>query len=54
MADDTRPRILSLLQGSEMNDSEIVEHFDLTQPTISHHIRLLWHAKLVTARRDGR
>lgn len=54
MADETRQRILSLLQAGEMNESDIITHFDLTQPTISHHLALLQHANLVTARRDGK
>ncbi len=54
MADETRQRILSLLQAGEMNESEIVAHLDLTQPTISHHLALLQRANLVMARRDGK
>jgi len=54
MADETRQRILSLLQAGEMNESDIVAHLDLTQPTISHHLGLLQRANLVTARRDGK
>lgn len=54
MADETRQRILSLLQAGEMNESEIVARLDLTQPTISHHMALLRRANLVTARRDGK
>ena len=54
MADETRQRILSLLQQGEMNEGEIVSHFNLTQPTISHHLSLLRNANLVTTRHDGR
>lgn len=54
MADETRQRILSLLQTDEMNESDIVARLDLTQPTISHHLSLLRHANLVTARREGK
>ncbi len=54
MADETRQHILSLLQAGEMNESEIVAHLDLTQPTISHHLALRQRANLVTARRDGK
>ena len=54
MADETRQRILSLLQQGEMNEGDIVSHFNLTQPTISHHLSLLRNANLVTARHDGR
>ena len=54
MADETRQRILSLLQAGEMNESDIVAHLDLTQPTISHHLSLLRRANLVSARREGK
>jgi DNA-binding transcriptional ArsR family regulator len=54
MADETRQRILSLLQQWEMNEGVIVSHFNLTQPTISHHLTLLRNANLVTARHDGK
>ncbi len=54
MADETRQRILSLLQAGEMNESDIVAHLELTQPTISHHLALLQRANLVTARREGK
>jgi len=37
-----------------MNESDIVAHMDLTQPTISHHLTLLQRADLVIARRDGK
>ncbi len=37
-----------------MSASEIVACFDLTQPTISHHLGLLRRAGLVLTRRQGR
>lgn len=54
MADETRQRILSLLQDGEMNESDIVAHLELTQPTISHHLSLLRRANLVLTRREGK
>jgi DNA-binding transcriptional ArsR family regulator len=54
MADETRQRILSLLQAGEMNESDIVSHLDLTQPTISHHLTSLRRVNLVTSRREGK
>ncbi len=54
MADETRQRILSLLQTGEMNEGDIVAHFNLIQPTISHHLTLLRNVNLVTARHDGK
>lgn len=54
MADETRQLILSLLQADELNESDIVAHVNLTQPTISYHLALLRRANLVVARREGK
>lgn len=54
MADETRQRILTLLQAGELNESEIVERMYLTQPTISHHLAVLRRAHIVSTRRDGK
>jgi DNA-binding transcriptional ArsR family regulator len=54
MADETRQRILVLLQSGELSVSELAEHFATTQPTISHHLAILGRAKLVGARQAGR
>jgi DNA-binding transcriptional ArsR family regulator len=54
MADQTRQCILTLLQAGELSVSELNEHFTTTQPTLSHHLAVLRHANLVTARREGR
>lgn len=54
MADETRQRILSLLQEGEMNESDIVAHLDLTQPTISYHLAVLRRANLVQTRHVGK
>ena len=54
LADETRQSILELLKDREMSVGEIVACFDLTQPTISHHLGLLRRAGLVLTRREGR
>lgn len=54
MADETRQRILTVLQDGEMNETDIVARLDLTQPTISHHLGILRHANLVQARNEGK
>ena len=36
-----------------MNAGEIAEHFDMTKPSISHHLDLLKQAGLVDARKKG-
>ena len=53
MADENRQRIMALLQQGEMSVSELVEHFSVTQPTISHHLAILRRAHLVTIQHRG-
>ena len=46
--------ILVLLQDGEKCVSDIVEAFDMSQPTISHHLGILKQFKLVTSRKEGK
>jgi ArsR family transcriptional regulator len=55
LANGTRQRILSLLLASrELTVSQIVAEFELSQPTISHHLGALKRSGLVASRRDGK
>lgn len=55
LGDETRQRILEILQAEgEKCVSDLVEAFDVSQPTISHHLHFLKQANLVTSRRDGK
>jgi DNA-binding transcriptional ArsR family regulator len=54
LADDTRQRILVMLSEREMCVSDIVAAFDMSQPTISHHLSILKQFKLVTSRKEGK
>ena len=51
--DPTRREILQLLQEKDMTAGEIVEQFNMSGPSISHHLDLLKQAKLVIAEKDG-
>jgi len=51
--DPTRRKILELLQDRDMTAGEIVEQFNISGPSISHHLDLLKQANLVTAEKDG-
>lgn len=55
LADETRLRIISLLHrhSGDISVFEIVEVFELEQPTISHHLRILRDAGIVDFRKAG-
>jgi ArsR family transcriptional regulator len=54
LADETRIRILGLLEVREMCVCEIMAALDLTQPTASHHLGLLKNAGLISDRKRGK
>ncbi|MFC1727049.1 ArsR/SmtB family transcription factor [Patescibacteria group bacterium] len=55
LATKSRVEIVNLLQKKEkMTVSEIVNNFKLTQPTITHHLRYLKEAGLVSSAKKGR
>ena len=54
LADDTRQRILTMLLEEEKCVSDIVAEFDMSQPTISHHLGILKQFHLVTSRKEGK
>ena len=50
IADPTRLRLLSLIlshEGAEACVCDLLPHFDLSQPTISHHLKVLHEAGLL-------
>jgi ArsR family transcriptional regulator, arsenate/arsenite/antimonite-responsive transcriptional repressor len=54
LADPTRVAIVNRLAGAgEVCVCELVDDFELSQPTVSHHLRLLREAGLVEASRRG-
>ena len=54
LSDGTRQRILELLNRGEMSVGEIVKHFRISQPSVSHHLDILKRAKMVTYEKRGR
>lgn len=54
LADPTRLRMLGLLIVREMCVCEVMVALDLTQPTASHHLRILENVGLVRARKEGK
>ena len=56
LSDETRLEMLGLLaaaEGHSLCSCHIEERFDLSQPTISHHLKVLREAGLVTSERRG-
>jgi DNA-binding transcriptional ArsR family regulator len=49
LSDPTRVRILDLLAKRERSVGELVEQFDLTQPAVSQHLKVLKEAGLVAS-----
>lgn len=51
--DGTRREILELLRERDMTAGEIAERFNMSWPSISHHLDILKQAKLVSAEKEG-
>lgn len=54
LGDPTRLEIVKLLVGKEMCVCDIINSFQVSQPTISHHLRVLKQAELVKDKKDGK
>ena len=54
IAETQRRDILVYLAPQERHVSDIVARFNVSQPSVSKHLRVLRHVGLVEARRDGR
>jgi len=53
LADGSRRKILMLLKEREMSVSDLQQHFQMTQASLSHHLDILKRANLVRNRREG-
>ena len=53
LSDPTRVRILDLLARRERSVGELVGQFELTQPAVSQHLRVLKEAGLVVSRAEA-
>ena len=51
--DPTRREILELLKENDLNAGEIADNFNITKPSISHHLDLLGQADLVLSEKNG-
>lgn len=53
LADETRVKIFDMLSEGELCACKILEDFNITQPTLSYHMKILCDCGLVNGRRDG-
>jgi len=53
LADETRMKILEMLSCGEMCACDILESFNITQPTLSYHLKALTDCRLINSRKDG-
>ena len=54
LADENRLAILEMLQKEEKCACDILEELDITQPTLSHHMKILCDSGLVDSCKDGK
>ena len=54
MSDVNRLRIIELLTAGEKCGCDLLEELQVTQPTLSHHMKVLAECGLVTSYREGK
>ncbi|MFR6065057.1 MAG: ArsR/SmtB family transcription factor [Eubacterium sp.] len=52
--DENRIKILRLLSTGEKCACKLLEELDVTQPTLSHHMKILCDSGVVSGRKDGK
>ncbi len=53
LSDPTRRKILQLLKENDLTAGEISDYFNISKPSISHHLNILKQADLVMDERRG-
>lgn len=54
LSDKNRVAIVELLKHGEMCASDMLSHLEISQPTLSHHMHILYEYGIVHGRRDGK
>lgn len=54
LSDTNRLMIVDMLSCGELCACEILERFSITQPTLSHHMKILCDCGLVNGRKEGK
>lgn len=53
-ADSNRLKIIRMLSDGEKCACKLLEAFEITQPTLSHHMKILCESGLVETRKEGK
>lgn len=53
LSDPTRRQILDLLKERDLTAGEISDHFHISKPSISQHLKILKHAELIQDEKKG-
>ena len=53
LADETRLKIIDMLSCGELCACKILEAFNITQPTLSYHMKVLMDSGIVIGQRNG-
>lgn len=54
LADENRLKVLDLLKEGEQCACDILNKLEITQPTLSHHMKILADSGVVKARKQGK
>lgn len=54
LSDSSRLEIVQMLSDGEKCACKLLERFDITQPTLSHHMKVLCESGLVNGRKEGK
>ena len=54
LGDENRIRILKMLRGGEKCACKLLDELNISQPTLSHHMKILCDSGIVKGRKDGK
>lgn len=53
IAEPNRMKIIHLLSAGTMCACDVLEHFEFTQPTLSHHMKVLEKERIISVEKKG-
>jgi len=54
LSDPNRLQIIQMITAQERCACKLLEHFNISQPTLSHHMRILSDCNLIRIRKEGK